>query len=262
MSPDGSLIVYSSPATGHGDIYRINADGSNRTRLTSDPAYDGSPMFSFDGARICFMREDQGYGHIWIMDSDGKNQKQLTRARESDEDPSFSHDGKRIVFARRRRDPILGTSTSIVNLYVVNTDGSGGERLTNDDTANWEPVFTPDGKGVVFSVWSNEIYLLPLDTKKPVHIVKGATPSMGGSPDKIVLVGGQYGREIDLHDRTRNETKIVYKSESYKESPSLVNHDRQVLFLEKPGGTGTGRICLIDLSNGKKAVIVSVGEER
>ena len=104
MSPDGSLIVYSSPATGHGDIYRINADGSHRVRLTSHHSYEGSPMFSFDGARICFMREENGFGHIWIMDRDGKNQKQLTKASESDEDPSFSHDGK---LSMMNRPPIV-----------------------------------------------------------------------------------------------------------------------------------------------------------
>ncbi len=260
-SPDGSLVVYSSPATGHGDIYRINADGSHRVRLTSYPSYEGSPMFSFDGARICFMREEQGFGHIWIMDRDGKNQRQLTKARESDEDPSFSHDGKRIVFSRRRRDPLLGSSGSIAELYVINTDGSGEERLTNDGTANWEPGFTPDDKGVVFSVWSKDICVLPLDTKKAILIDKGATPSTGRDPDKIVSLGGEYGREIHLHDRARNVTRTVYQSESYKSHPSLVNDDRQVMFLEEPSSNGTGRICLVDLSDGKKTIIANTGAE-
>ena len=261
MSPDGSQVVYSSPATGHGDIYRINADGSHRVRLTSDPSYEGSPMFSFDGARICFMREDRGFGHIWIMDRDGKNQKQLTKTRESDEDPSFSHDSKRIVFARRHRDPLLGCSDMPVELYVVNTDGSGEERLTNDGTASWEPGFTPDDKGVVFSVWSDDIYVLPLDTRKAIQIEKGATPSMGRVADKIVFVGGRNGREIHLYDRERHVTRTVCQSDSYKESPSLVRNDRQVLFLEKPTGNGIGQICLIDLTDGKKTIVASVGEE-
>ncbi len=55
MSADGSLIVYSSPATGHGDIYRINADGSRRVRLTADPNYEGFPKFSFDGTRMAWI---------------------------------------------------------------------------------------------------------------------------------------------------------------------------------------------------------------
>ncbi len=261
MSPDGSLIVYSSPATGHGDIYRINADGSHRVRLTSDPSYEGSPMFSFDGARICYMREENGFGHVWIMDRAGKNQKQLTQSRESDEDPSFSHDGRKIVFSRRYRDPLLGSSGSIVELYLINTDGSGEEKLTNDNTADWEPGFTPDDRGVVFSVWSRDICVLPLDTKKAILIDKGATPSMGRDPDKIVFLGGGNGREIHLHDRTHKVTRTVYQSESYKSCPSLVNGDRQVLFLEEPSSDGTGRICLFDLTDGKKTIIASTGAE-
>jgi hypothetical protein len=143
----------------------------------------------------------------------------------------------------------------------VNTDGSGEERLTNDGTASWEPGFTPDDKGVVFSVWSDDIYVLPLDTRKAIHIETGATPSMGRDANMIVFVGGGSGRGIFLHDRQRHVTRTVCQSDSYKESPSLVNLDRQVLFLEKPIGTGSGQICLCDLSDGKKTIVASVGEE-
>src|SRR5271167_2446641 len=46
MSPDGSVIVFSSPRTGDGDIYQINSDGSGRIRLTSDPSFETDPIFS------------------------------------------------------------------------------------------------------------------------------------------------------------------------------------------------------------------------
>ena len=139
MAPDGSSIIYSSPATGHGDIYRIDPDGSHRVRLTSDAGYEGSPAFSFDGRRICFMREENGNGHIWTMDRDGGNLKQVTTALESDEDPSFSHDGSRIVFCRRYRAPFQGFPASRAEICVINVDGTNEQRLTNNDMPTGSP---------------------------------------------------------------------------------------------------------------------------
>src|SRR5579872_2085305 len=51
ISPNGTSIVYSTPLTGHGDIYEIGADGTNQRRLTSDPEYEGNPAYSPDGRR-------------------------------------------------------------------------------------------------------------------------------------------------------------------------------------------------------------------
>ena len=133
MSSDGSSIVYSTPATGHGDIYRCDAGGGHRVRLTSHPSYEGSPSFSLDGKRICFMRADEGVGHIWIMDRDGRHQKQITSSGGSDEDPSFSHDGRRIVFCRRFRQPFRGFPASGAEICVIDADGSNERRLTNND---------------------------------------------------------------------------------------------------------------------------------
>src|SRR5262245_50191522 len=46
VAPDGITLVYASPRTGHGDIYRVNIDGSETTRLTTDEGFESSPTFS------------------------------------------------------------------------------------------------------------------------------------------------------------------------------------------------------------------------
>jgi Tol biopolymer transport system component len=99
-SPDGNRIAFSSDrdqngdcffheCTGYnGEIYVMNADGSEQTRLTNDPGADGSPTWSPDGTRIAFsaLRNVEGAVdepsenfEIYVMDADGGNVVQLTR---------------------------------------------------------------------------------------------------------------------------------------------------------------------------------------
>lgn len=99
-SPDGSKIAFVSDRDengkcffhdcfGHnGEIYVMDADGSNETRLTDDPGEDASPTWSPDGRRIAFsgLRNVEGAVdapaenyEIYVMDADGGNLQQLTR---------------------------------------------------------------------------------------------------------------------------------------------------------------------------------------
>jgi TolB protein len=41
-----SLIAFSSNRDGKDEIYVMNADGSNQTRLTNNPAFDFAPAWS------------------------------------------------------------------------------------------------------------------------------------------------------------------------------------------------------------------------
>jgi TolB protein len=125
MSPDGSTIVYASPRSGRGDIYRVERDGSNLVRLTDDPNYEGDPQYSADGKRIVFIRETVGVGHIWIMDADGSNQHQLTAGAEYDHGPSFSRDGSKIVFTRRMGDRMLVRDAAAAEIFVIMPMGLG-----------------------------------------------------------------------------------------------------------------------------------------
>ena len=61
--------------------------------------------------------------------------------------PYFFPDSKRIIFASNVNDP-KGRN---FDLYAINVDGTGLERITYNDTFDGFPMFSPDGKRLVFA---------------------------------------------------------------------------------------------------------------
>ena len=52
----------------------MDADGSNQTRLTNNPAFDGVPVWSAEGTKIAFASNRDGNFEVYVMDADGSNQ--------------------------------------------------------------------------------------------------------------------------------------------------------------------------------------------
>jgi len=66
----------------HEEIYVMNTDGTERTRLTDIPGYDHwPPTWSPDGTRIAFTSDGtEDNGEIYVMNSDGTGLTKLTGA--------------------------------------------------------------------------------------------------------------------------------------------------------------------------------------
>lgn len=157
-SPDGLKIAFQSSrdsvALLEFEIYVMDADGENETRLTNLPEQNLQPAWSPDGKQIAFMCDSVGVNagqNICIMDADGSGVLELTTGtRAFDGDPSFSPDGKKIVFSRgifiEVRDRVM----------IMNADGSDQQRLAlgvlsgGTFTPANHPVFSPDGKKIAF----------------------------------------------------------------------------------------------------------------
>ena len=117
-------IVFVSTRDGNEEIYTMNSDGTNQTRITNNGVLDTHPVWSPDGDFIVFQSRRSGNNDIWVMNPDGSGLRNLTNDPSSDENPSWAPDGLRIVFSS---DRIGGQA----ELFVMGTDGQQVTRLTD-----------------------------------------------------------------------------------------------------------------------------------
>ena len=161
-SPDGKRIVFCSLRDAYpkrqrspkdlkqlevdpayfGEIYIMNADGSNQTRLTDAPGYDGGPFFTPDGEHIVWRHftPDGSEADIYTMRIDGSNRRRLTDFDSMSWAPYFHPSGAYVIFASNK----LGFSN--FELYLVDAIGRHEPvRVTTTEGFDGLPVFSPDG---------------------------------------------------------------------------------------------------------------------
>ncbi len=114
-SPNGRRIAFYFHGPGPNfDIYVVDTDGRNPTRLTEHSADDESPVWSPDSRRLAFHSDREGNFDIYVMDADGQNPTRFTFHDADDMSPVWSPDGSQIAFVSFR----LGNR----EIYVVDVD--------------------------------------------------------------------------------------------------------------------------------------------
>jgi Tol biopolymer transport system component len=147
--PDGTSIVYSSEIKKfirkQLSLWRVDIETTQTERVI--PGYNKGhaiPHVSPDGLFLTFTGKrtmgwdaamyDRGKNKVEFLDDGGKS----CRAR-------FSKDGKKLAYVSSKSD---GKG----DIWTMNPDGTGKMRLTErDDTYDYFPSWSPDGKFVVFN---------------------------------------------------------------------------------------------------------------
>jgi Tol biopolymer transport system component len=149
-SPDGTQIAFVSNRDGNSEIYIMNADGSGQKRLTYNSRYDMHPTWSPDGTQITFVSEQNYSADIFLIDlskaldntANSSTEINLTNNPAYDQTPVWSPDGHQLAFVSDRNGDL--------EIYLMNTDGSGLIRLTNSPGYDADPAWSPDGSQIVF----------------------------------------------------------------------------------------------------------------
>jgi len=130
-------IVFSSTRLGsQQDIYVMNPDGSNQTRLTNTREFEIDPDWSPDGTKIAFARQVEYAYEIFVMNADGSGQTRLTHLSDAMA-PDWSPDGMQIAFVKANE-----------GVFVMNADGSNLRQLTFMDVES--VAWSPDGTRIAF----------------------------------------------------------------------------------------------------------------
>jgi TolB protein len=145
-SPDGARIAFAGASEEGLDLYVMNADGTNLTRLTDLAGDETLPAWSPDGDRIAFAFDDLGDPHfrtgIAVANADGSGTTDLvTRDNEQVYAPAWSPDGDRIAFHNVTQNEI----------YVMDADGGRVTGVQPDRATVLTLVgWAPDGLRLVF----------------------------------------------------------------------------------------------------------------
>ncbi len=136
-------IAFVSDRDGQHKVYVMNADGSEKFRLTDlVVSEEHGPQWSPDGKRIAFVSMVDDNTDIYLVNADGSNLVRLTTDPAKDSAPAWSPDGTRLVFETFR--------TGDWEIYIVNVDGNNLARLTTDSAGDTNPIWLPDGENISF----------------------------------------------------------------------------------------------------------------
>jgi Tol biopolymer transport system component len=163
-SRDGSQIAFTSFPGFQAVLTIMNADGTGRFPIAS---FSGAanPDWSPDNWTLVF----EHVHSIWTFNRLTQTGLRLTNTT-VDSQPRYSPNGSKIVFQSTRD----GQS----EIYVMNSDGTGQTRLTNNPAWDSAPAWSPDGTKILFTSlrdgpMSPALYLMNADGSGQTRVTDG-----------------------------------------------------------------------------------------
>lgn len=150
---------------------------------------------------------------IYSATKDGKRLKRLTNTIGYDAEGSYSPDGKYIAFASNRSAYLEEMSeedarmfemnnSHMMDIYIMNADGSNVKRLTTHKGYDGGPFFSPDGKRIVWRRFASdgktaEIFTMNIDGSDKKQLTKANSmswaPFYHPSGDYIIYTTNVHG---------------------------------------------------------------------
>ena len=167
LSPDGKKMIYCSDKSGDLELYVMDLKSGKEIRVTNELGYDGGGWFSPDGTKIVWRasrpKSPEAIAEyksllaegmvaptnmeVFVANADGSNAKQITALGQANWAPNFTPDGKHIIFCSnheyKRGFPF--------NMYRIDLEGKGLEKISRDKGFDAFPMFSPDGKKIIFA---------------------------------------------------------------------------------------------------------------
>ncbi len=226
MSPDGKRLVFSGQKNNRDYIYILETESGRAARLEiPDMMTVNQPRFSPDGKNIVFIGMKNGFNDIYILSDytaengsvDGRKIIRLTNDADDESSPSFSPDGKSIAYSKESaaahplpslppRGGGVGRgalskepeqlqesaefSAAGRDIYLLELESGKARRITDLEGGERDPVFSPDGKRILFvgdAMKIFELYETELESGRTMRL----TRTIGGNFTPAYSAGGR-----------------------------------------------------------------------
>jgi TolB protein len=226
-----SKLAFTNNATGRKEIYIVDYDGENLTRLTSDNSINLLPRWSQDASRIYYTTYRWGNPDMFEIDLKAGKIRPFTTFQGLNIPGGFSPDGMTMVMTLSR-----GGDPGIYSLNIVTKQL---KHLLKGFGVSSSPTWSPDGTQVAFvsdRSGNPQIYVLEIATGKTRRLTRMNwcdSPSWSPSGEWIVFAGRETTKEklnIFITDLTGSQIRRLTNKAGDNEDPSWSPDGRFVGF--------------------------------
>lgn len=245
------------------DIYRVDLDGQNLTRLTTDAAADQDPTVA--AGRVAFVSFRAGSGDIWSVPTGGGTNTRLTSDSHNESTPALSPDGQRLAFSF--------DGGIVSKLWTARGDGSNPARATEgfgfNGSIESSPAWAPGSSRLAFmstDAGSADIYDFTPGSSQPAVLAQSGAADVepAWSPDgqSLAFVSNRTGSNTDIYVM-RVSTGAVTRITSAPQTegqPAWTRDGRRLVFTDFSGGGR--RLFWVDLEHPSRIVPIETGPGR
>ncbi len=256
-SPHGSHVA----VIRDGDLYLINADGSQETRLTNaSQPYVAEPSWLPDGSGLVFSFMPPVMGSIYLINPDGSEEIWLADGH----GPEWSPDGEMIAFVGGGTGGGLGGRSDI---YVMDSEGGSAVKVGEYNWNDLPPMcpmamswsWSLDGQLILYSdMVAGDVIVARSDGGGTRKIADGYSPAW--SPDGQRFVYSAYGDgagcQIHLSDlQGIDEADWIAKGTYPIWSPD----GQRIAFIRlEPGAAGAGAVYVINVDGSGERKLLDI----
>jgi Tol biopolymer transport system component len=218
FSADGSQVAFAANKDGQFDIFVIDLETREVSKITNDDIYDTAPVYSPDGESLVMTSVVGGFAKLFRIDLDNPTERYPVTTGESNEtDAVYNGDGSRIYFTSDR--------TGANNIFSVDVESGGVIQHTNTLTGAFQPTVLANptgGERLVFTgFWKGRLDLYLLDVDDPV-----TEPVILENPEDMTV------SSIKVDELARYEPSI----EVSIDEDNIGRYSGRKFFLEDVGG--------------------------
>jgi TolB protein len=233
-------LVFVSNRDGNDEIYMMDYDGANQTRITFNKVKDYMPAWSPDQRSMAFTSYKRGSADLFIRNIyDGK--ETLIAAKGTNYSAAFSPDGKRLAFCSTQSED------GNADIHVLDLETMKTKRLTYTGAIDTAPSWSPTGREIAFTSdrtgqGAPQIYTMDAEGSNVRKVSFGGNyhdaPAWSPTGDRIAYVS-RVENLFDLYilNLRTNQISKLTESSARNESPTWSPDGRHVVFTSNMSGS-------------------------